>query len=171
LLAAGNHTGCDTIEVVKKASADHRKKYQIDENIFTACRIVASTYRKADVTSTTAEGNRVVYRRKIFYQFTFSFFEGYVQVTGEMPFRVHLFSEPQIKRYVNYCKKEKYSYVHIDATGGILKHMSGQNQTLLYAIIFKDGTDCINTVPLAHAFLTDHTVPSIAYFLGKDGGV
>jgi hypothetical protein len=84
-----------------------------------------------------------------------------------MPFRVHLFSEPQIERYVNYCKKEKYSYVHIDATGGVLKHMTGQNQTLLYAVIFKDGTDCINTIPLAHALLTDHTVPSISYFLGN----
>jgi len=84
-----------------------------------------------------------------------------------MPFRVHLFSEPQIERYVNYCKKEKYSYVHIDATGGVLKRIPEQNQTLLYAIVFKDGTDCINTIPLAHAFLTDHTVPSISYFLGN----
>ncbi|CAF1462902.1 unnamed protein product [Adineta steineri] len=147
LLAAGNHTGCETIEVTKKAGADFRKANQIDENIFTACRIVGSVYQKADVTSTTVQG--------------------YVQVVGEMPFRVHLFSEPQIERYVNYCKKEKYSYVHIDATGGVLKHLSEQNQTLLYAVVFKDGTDCINTIPLAHAFLTNHTVPSITYFLGS----
>jgi hypothetical protein len=167
LLVAGNHTGCETIEVVKKTAADYRKKYQLDENIFTACRIVASAYRKADVTSTTVEGKRLVYRKEISNQFGFLFSKGYVQVMGEMPFHVHLFSEPQIERYVNYCKREKYSYVHIDATGGVLKKMSGQNQTLLYAIVFKDGTDCINTIPLAHAFLTNHTVPSISYFLGN----
>ena len=45
--------------------------------------------------------------------------------------------------------------------------MSGQDQTLLYAMVFKDGTDPINTIPLAHAFLSNHTVPSIAYFLGN----
>ena len=167
MLAAGNHTGCETIEVTKKAAADFRKKHQIDENIFTACRIVASAYRKADVNSTTVEGKRMTQKKQIRNQFTFLFSKGYVQVIGEMPFRVHLFSEPQIERYVNYCKREKYSYVHIDATGGVLKHISGQNQTLLYAIVFKDGADCINTVPLAHAFLTDHSVPSISYFLGN----
>ncbi|CAF4443150.1 unnamed protein product [Rotaria sp. Silwood2] len=138
LLAAGNYTECNTIEVIKKATADYRKKYQIDENIYTACRIIASAYHKSDVTSTR-----------------------YVQVSGEMPFCAHLFSEPQIELYANYCKKEKYSYVHIDATGGVLKRISGQGQTLLYAMVFKDGTDSINTIPLVHAFLSNHTVPNI----------
>ncbi|CAF3387066.1 unnamed protein product [Rotaria sp. Silwood2] len=78
-----------------------------------------------------------------------------------MPFCAHLFSEPQIELYANYCKKEKYSYVHIDATGGVLKRISGQGQTLLYAMVFKDGTDSINTIPLVHAFLSNHTVPNI----------
>jgi hypothetical protein len=86
---------------------------------------------------------------------------------GEVPFRVHLFSEPQIERYITYCKKEKYSFVHIDSTGGILKPMTEQNDSYLYAIIFKDGTDCIDTIALAHALLTDHTVPSISYFFGN----
>jgi hypothetical protein len=56
LLAAGNYTECNTIEVIKKAAADYRKKYQIDENIYTACRIIASAYHKADVTSTSVKG-------------------------------------------------------------------------------------------------------------------
>ncbi|CAF2981304.1 unnamed protein product [Rotaria sp. Silwood2] len=80
-----------------------------------------------------------------------------------MPFCAHLFSEPQIELYANYCKKEKYSYVHIDATGGVLKRISGQGQTLLYAMVFKDGTDSINTIPLVHAFLSNHTVPKLSF--------
>jgi len=83
-----------------------------------------------------------------------------------MPFYIHLFSEEQIERYIEYCTKEKYSYVHIDATGGILKKMRGQKQSLLYAIMFKDGNDSNDTVPLAHAVLTNHTVFSISYFFG-----
>jgi hypothetical protein len=56
LLAAGNFTECPTIEVLKKTSADYRKLYQLDENIYTACRIIASAYRTADVTSKSVEG-------------------------------------------------------------------------------------------------------------------
>jgi len=98
---------------------------------------------------------------------SFHFFKGYVQVSGEIPLHIHLFSEQQIQRYIDYCTKEKYSYVHIDATGGILKKMTDQKQILLYAILFKDGNDCINTIPLAHAILASHTVPSIGYFFGN----
>lgn len=86
---------------------------------------------------------------------------------GEMPFRTHLYTELQIQRYVNYVKREKYSYIHIDATGGILNKMSDQKRSLLYAMIFKDGLDVDDTVPLAHAILTKHTVASISFFFGS----
>lgn len=33
--------------------------------------------------------------------------------------------------------------------------------------MFKDGADALDNVPLAHAILTDHTVPGIGYFLGN----
>ena len=86
---------------------------------------------------------------------------------GEIPFRAHLFSEAQIERYAKYCKKEKYSFIHIDATGAVLKQMSEQNDSYVYTIVFKDGTDSNDTIALAHAILTDHTIPSISYFFGN----
>ncbi|CAF3959946.1 unnamed protein product [Rotaria sp. Silwood1] len=55
----------------------------------------------------------------------------------------------------------------LDATGGVLKPMKEQNQSLLYTIMFKDGIDANDNVPLAHAILTDNTVPGIGYFLGN----
>jgi hypothetical protein len=84
-----------------------------------------------------------------------------------MPFYMHLFSEPQIERYIKYCTKEKYSFVHIDATGGVLKNMTEQKQSLLYAILFKDGNDANDTVLLAHAVLANDTIHSIGYFFGN----
>ncbi len=87
-------------------------------------------------------------------------------MVGELPFRAHLFSELQIKRYITYCSKEKYSFIHIDATGGVLKKMNEQNDVYVYGMVFKDGTDANDTIALAHAVLTDHTVPSISYFFG-----
>ncbi|CAF1494205.1 unnamed protein product [Adineta ricciae] len=117
---------------------------RFDENIFTDCRIVAYSYREADVTSEEIKG--------------------YVHVVGELPFRAHLFSELQIQRYIKYCTKEKYSFVHVDATGGVLIKMREQNDVYIYGMVFKDGTDANDTITLAHAILTDHTVPSIGYF-------
>lgn len=60
LLAAGNFTGCETIEVLKKAAHDYRKKMEVDENTFTACRIYRSVYRQLDRESKEIRGD---YRR------------------------------------------------------------------------------------------------------------
>ncbi|CAF3331402.1 unnamed protein product [Rotaria socialis] len=54
-----------------------------------------------------------------------------------------------------------------DSTGGVLKPMKEQNDIYIYTIMFKDGIDALDNVPLAHAILTDHTVPGIGYFLGN----
>lgn len=86
---------------------------------------------------------------------------------GEIPFRSHLFTESQLKRYIEYVESEKYSFIHIDSTGAILKPLKDQNQAYLYTIMFKDGIDAMDNVPLAHAMLTDHTVPGIGYFFGN----
>ena len=86
---------------------------------------------------------------------------------SEWPFRLHLYTEQQIQRYINYCKKEKYSFVHIDATGGVLRKITEQKRPLMYAAIFKDGDDTIDTIPLGHALLTEHTTISINIFLGS----
>ena len=101
--------------------------------------------------------------------FLLYFFLGYVQVVGEIPFRTHLFSQLQIERYIAYCTKQKYSFIHIDATGGILKKLQQQNEAYMYTMVFKDGPDGNDTIALGHAILTDHTVPSISYFFGNLG--
>jgi hypothetical protein len=64
LLAAGNYTEYPTIEVLKKAAADYRKKMNIDESIFTECRILTRTYLKDDVTSAHLTGESSVNLRQ-----------------------------------------------------------------------------------------------------------
>lgn len=61
LLAAGNFTECETIEVIKKAGFDYRKKWKFDENVYTDCRIIAFSYRAGDVTSKKIQGEIVIY--------------------------------------------------------------------------------------------------------------
>jgi hypothetical protein len=89
---------------------------RIDEDIFRDCRIMVRTYRADDVKSKCVQGKPNVYNKKTYYNFFPFSIKGYIQFQSEMPFRSHLYSELQIKRYIGYCKKEKYSFVHIDAT-------------------------------------------------------
>ena len=56
LLAAGNFNGCHTIEALKKIVYDYRKKFQIDENVFTECRVTEYAFNTEDVTSKVVQG-------------------------------------------------------------------------------------------------------------------
>ena len=67
LIATGNHTGCETIQVLKKAGADYRTKMQIDEDIFTECRIICDTYRIEDNESVHIKGKLIIYLEKTCY--------------------------------------------------------------------------------------------------------
>ena len=120
--------------------------FQIDEDIFRDCRARQHIFEQMDVTSTKIKG--------------------YIQVMAEKPFRLHLTSEAQILRFINYCMNIAYSHIHIDATGSVVKSLPNQKRILLYAAVFKDGNDPSNVIPLAHAILGDHTATSISYFLG-----
>ncbi|CAF1284479.1 unnamed protein product [Didymodactylos carnosus] len=53
----------------------------------------------------------------------------------------------------------------MDATGSLVRKFTDQKRSLLYCIVFKDGDDPSQIIPLASAILCDHSVPSIAYFL------
>lgn len=65
--------------------------------------------------------------------------KGYIQVMAEKPFRLHLISEAQILRFINYCVNTAHSHIHIDATGSIVKSLPNQKRISLYAVVFKDG--------------------------------
>lgn len=65
LLAIGNYTECETIEVLKKAAADYRKKMHVDENIFKECRMISVVYEKGDVSSEHVQGKLKVYFPKL----------------------------------------------------------------------------------------------------------
>ncbi len=92
-------------------------------------------------------------------------YTGYIQTTAEWPFAVHFFTEQQLDRFVDYCKKEKYSYLHIDATSSIVRKLKEQNSVFFYSMLFKDGDDPSNNLPLSGALLCDQTAASItSYF-------
>lgn len=94
-----------------------------------------------------------------------------MQKTGEWPFEVHFFTEAQINSYIRYCKRKTYSYLHIDATGSVVRKLTNQNRTYFYTIVYRDEN--INSIlPISGALLSDHTAGSItAYFNNFRGKV
>jgi hypothetical protein len=96
--------------------------------------------------------------------FYFDFYTGYVQTSAEWPFTVHFFTELQLDRFIKYCKTEKYSTLHIDATGSIIRQLKDQKEVYFYCMVFHDKNSSI--LPLSGALLSDHTAASItSYFL------
>lgn len=90
---------------------------------------------------------------------------GFIQTTGEWPFAVHFFTEAQLDHFANYCKTTSYSYLHIDATGSVIRKISDQKDVYFYSMVFKSGEDPSNTLPLSGALLGEHTSAFItSYF-------
>ena len=103
----------------------------------------------------------------VFWQSTFCIFSnvGYIQATAEWPFATHFFTEQQLDRFAQACKKNKYSYLHIDATGSVIKKLVDQNTVYFYAMVFKDQKTNSALLPLSGALLSDQTTASItSYF-------
>jgi len=77
---------------------------------------------------------------------------------------MHFFTEVQLDRFVKYYKSEKYSCLHIDATGGVMKKLKDQKDVFFYCMVFQDKNSPI--MPLSGALLSDHTSASItSYFI------
>ena len=99
------------------------------------------------------------------------FSSGYVQTSGEWPFTSHFFTENQLNRFVEYCKSEKYSYLHVDATGSVVKKPKNQNAVYFYSMVFKPTAGDSSILPLSSALLCDQSAGAItSYFncvLGK----
>ena len=95
--------------------------------------------------------------------FKFYLYIGYIQTSGEWPFTVHFFTEVQLDRFARYCKIERYSCLHIDATGSVVRKLKHQKDVFFYFMVFQDKNSPI--MPFSGALLSDHTAASItSYF-------
>lgn len=65
LLDAGNYTGCETIETLKKSGVDVRKKMFLDENIFGECRLASRIYWSDDPPSKLIRGKSTACTKKV----------------------------------------------------------------------------------------------------------
>jgi len=65
-------------------------------------------------------------RKNLIIIYSFDFCTGFVQTSGEWPFTLYFFTELQVDRFVKYCKTEKYSTLHIDATGSVIRQLKHQ---------------------------------------------
>lgn len=84
---------------------------------------------------------------------------------AEWPFAVYFFTEIQLDTFAQFCKRNKYAYLHIDATGSILKKLTDQKTVYFYSMTFRDERLGPTILPLSGALLSDQSVASItSYF-------
>ena len=68
-------------------------------------------------------------------------------------------------RFIQYCKNEKYTYLHIDATGSVIRKLKNQKLVYFYSMIYKDENVTSSILPLSGALLCDQNSASItSYF-------
>lgn len=90
---------------------------------------------------------------------------GFIQFSAEWPFATHFFTEQQLDRFAQACKKNKYSYLYVDATGSVIKKLVDQKAVYFYAMVYKDEKTDSALLPLSGALLSDQTTASItSYF-------
>jgi hypothetical protein len=100
-------------------------------------------------------------KKLMFSEFTL----GYIQTSGEWPFTTHFFTENQLDTFIASCKRNKYSHLHIDATGSIVKKLRDQKAIYFYSMVYKDEYTGSSILPLSGALLSDHSTAAItAYF-------
>ncbi|CAF1519903.1 unnamed protein product, partial [Didymodactylos carnosus] len=145
LLKDNNFTFVPPIPVLKTIANEYRQNHRLSEDIFTEIRILKRALAVADISSND--------------------FSGYIRTTGEDPFTVHLMCEAQILRYINYCRSVSYSFLHLDATGSVIRKITEQKSAFFYSCIYKDDDDPSCLLPLASALLCDNTVTGIHHFL------
>lgn len=98
-------------------------------------------------------------------KFLFFFNIGFIQTSAEWPFATYFFTEQQLDRFAQACKKNTYSYLHIDATGSVIKKLLNQDAVFFYAMVYKDEKTDSSILPLSGALLSDQKTAAInAYF-------
>ncbi|CAF4028148.1 unnamed protein product, partial [Adineta steineri] len=144
LLKEGNFSEVPSQDVLKTIKQQYDKKFRYDEDCFKDLRIFAYVTRYEDIDSEDVKG--------------------FVQTDAQWPFTVYFFTEIQLDRFVYYCRSEKYSCLHIDATGSVVRKLKDQKDVFFYCMVFRHEDSSI--LQLSGALLTDHTAASItSYFL------
>ncbi|CAF4195577.1 unnamed protein product, partial [Adineta steineri] len=144
LLKEGNFSQAPSTDVLKTIKQQFDKRYRFDEDCFRDLRIFAFITRYEDIASEHVKG--------------------FVQNDAQWPFTVYFFTEIQLDRFVYYCQSEKYSCLHIDATGSVVRKLKDQKDVFFYCMVFRHEDSSI--LQLSGALLTEHTAASItSYFL------
>ncbi|CAF1545399.1 unnamed protein product [Adineta ricciae] len=146
LLKFNNYTDVPTTHVLATAVKEQSDAKHLDKDIFVDLEMLLFSMRETDKTSHIQN-------------------KGYIQVLQLWPFATIFYTEAQLLQYVDYCSSTKYSTIHIDATGSVVKGIPKQRKPYLYLICFKDGQGACNLLPLAGALLTDHSATSIGNWL------
>ena len=76
----------------------------------------------------------------------------YMYSIGVDPFHVLFFCQQQIERCAEACKRDGGCTVHVDATGSVMCHISGQKRPMYYCLLLEE-----DSLPICVILTTRHT--------------
>ena len=138
-LDAGNITKCQNPGVLNMAANTYRDSQRLDKDIVGEIMLMKRVMVIEDSTSVVISG--------------------YIQRFTISPFTIHLWSEEQLKLHA------PTTSLGIDATGGVVRKVPGQNKRMLHYSIVSGGEDREPALPLGEMMTNDHCTASISNFL------
>jgi len=111
---AGNTTTCQTPSVLKQAAYEYDVKKRLHENIVVELELVRDSWQ------VSMPGNQGV--------------SGYIQGLGVYPFYAIMYTEHQVKAYVDICRHNRNSVIHFDSTGSVISDVKGQKKPYYYCM-------------------------------------
>lgn len=113
---AGHMSTCQTPGILRQAVYEDKRKEQLHDDMIMELRL-----QKASFTACMSASK----------------IPGYIQSIGLDPFHVMFYSEGQLQTYIKDFKSlDTVCTIHIDATGSVIRNISGQKQPLYYCIFF-----------------------------------
>ena len=91
---------------------------------------------------------------------------GYIQVLQMNPFAVHLSTEVGVSVLVNHLRSKKKVALYLDATGGVVRKIPGDNKRVFYYALTLPGAGRdAPPLPVCELLSNNHSVPPLAYWL------
>jgi len=125
---AGNVTFCQNTPVIRTSASELRRKGRYSDKLEKDLKISKATFA-------VCMGQTI---------------KGFIQGIGCDPFWVLLYSEEQVRQYIDECRRGT-CVLHMDSTGSVMKNIPGQKRPFYYAIVAAGGS-----IPIVELLTTCH---------------
>ena len=140
-IQSGNATECQTPDILRKAKSEMSLNRIISNNLVHELQVIKKTLIAAQPSSKVP---------------------GFIHEIGASPFHVTFYTEDQVRLFVDSCKCDELSILHLDSTGSVIKSINGEKEPFYYCLLLQTSN-----LPVFECLTTRHTATQIQYLLSQ----